>query len=78
MCQRRTASRHEELSDDQSRTIGVRLKASDVVPLNMRLKQEGFETLGDMVKAYTSGVIGNKQLVKPLADELSSQILDKL
>ena len=56
--------------------MGIRLREWDVAALNMRLKQDGFATLGDMVKAYSTGIFGNKQLVQPLAEEISGQIVN--
>ena len=45
---------------------------------SQRLKQSGFETLGDLVRAYTDGVLASKQLVQPFADELTNSIVVKL
>lgn len=52
------------------RTVSIKLKADQIAALNLRLKQLGFETMGDCARALTEGVVGNKQLVDELAGGL--------
>jgi hypothetical protein len=59
-------------------TIGVSLKSEELSLLNQRLKQSGFNSLGDMVKAFCRGAITNRDLIAPFIEEISTQITNKL
>jgi len=50
------------------------MKEEDVASLNQRLAQAGYNTLGEMVRAFTQGAITNNLLVEPLADMIADRI----
>ena len=60
------------------RTVSIKLKDNQIAALNLRLKQLGFETMGDYARALTEGVVGNKQLVEDLAEVLADRIVVKM
>ena len=49
-----------------------------VAGLNLRLQQLGFQTIGDYARALTDGLVGNEQLVGPLADSIADRIVVKM
>ena len=51
-----------------SKSVTVRMKIEDIASLNQRLAQSGFDTLGEMVRAYTQGIILYNQLVESFAE----------
>ena len=59
-------------------TVGVRLKDTEVATLDQKLKQSGFNTLGDLVRAYNEGLLTNGHLLEPLADAISAGVVNKL
>jgi len=62
----------------QWKTVGVRLSETELATLNQRLVQSGFKSLGELVRAYTIGLIDNGHLVDPLADKIADRIVNKL
>ena len=60
------------------KSVTVRMKDDDVASLNQRLAQAGYKTLGEMVRAFTQGILGNNQLVEPLAEEIADRIVVKM
>ena len=44
-----------QIHHESSRTLGVKLKESEIAALNQRFKLNGFETLGDLVRSYLHG-----------------------
>ena len=60
------------------KTVGIRLKETELAILNQRLKQSGFGSLGELVKAYTQDRISNEQLVEPLAERIAERIVNIL
>ncbi len=57
------------------RTVSMKLKEEQVAALNLRLKQLGFDTMGDYARALTEGVVGNQQLVDDLAEAIASKMV---
>ena len=67
------------LADDISvknefKKLGLSLRSEDLVLLNQRLKETGFDSLGDLVRCFLKGGLTNADLVRPLAMEIASQI----
>ena len=60
------------------RTIGVRLKNEEISTLNLRLKQLGYDTLGEFAQALTKGIVSNRQLVEELAEVVADRVVNKL
>ena len=60
------------------KSVTVRLKEEDVASLNQRLAQAGYNTLGEMARAFTQGILTNNQLVEPLADAIADRIVVKM
>jgi hypothetical protein len=54
------------------------MKDDQVAALNLRLKQLGFETMGDYARALTEGVVGNRQLVDDLAEAIAEKMVVKM
>ena len=59
------------------RTVSIKLKHDQIAAHSLRLKQLGFETMGDYARALTEGVVGNKQLVDELAEAIAEKMLSK-
>lgn len=57
------------------KSLTVKMKADDIAVLNQRLKQCGFETLGDLARAFANGMVTSKELVQPLADQIAVKLL---
>ncbi len=62
------------LMKNEFKKIGLSLRSDDVVLLNQRLKENGFDSLGDLVRCFLKGGITNSDLVRPLAIEIASLI----
>lgn len=45
----------KRIQKEYSKTVGVKLKESDIAALNQRFRIDGFETLGDLVRSYLDG-----------------------
>ena len=54
------------------------MKEDQIAALNLRLKQLGFETMGDYARALTEGVVGNRQLVDDLAEAIAEKMVVKM
>jgi hypothetical protein len=54
------------------------MKDDQIAALNLRLKQLGFETMGDYARALTDGVMGNRQLVDDLAEAIAEKMVAKM
>jgi hypothetical protein len=54
------------------------MKEDQVAALNLRLKQLGFETMGDYARALTEGVVGNRQLIDDLAEAIAEKMVVKM
>ena len=60
------------------KTVGVRLREEEVGSLNIRLKQFGYETLGDFVRAVALGQIDPSKLANSdFADQLAVKIVNQ-
>ena len=60
------------------RTVSIKMKDDQIAALNLRLKQLGFETMGDYARALTEGVVGNRQLVDDLAEAIAEKMVVKM
>jgi hypothetical protein len=60
------------------RTVSIELKEEQIAALNLKLRQLGFETMGDFARALTDGVVGNKPLVEELAEVVASKLVVKM
>ena len=60
------------------RTVSIKMKDDQVAALNLRLKQLGYETMGDLARALTDGVVSNQLLVDDLADAIASKLVVKM
>ncbi len=60
------------------RTVSIEMKDDQIAALNLRLKQLGFETMGDYARALTEGVVGNRQLVDDLAEAIAEKMVVKM
>lgn len=58
--------------------MGIRLKNDDVTAPNLRLKQLGYDSLGELTQAVTKGIISNRQLVEELAEVVADKVVNKL
>jgi hypothetical protein len=56
----------------------MKLTDDQLATLNLRLQQLGFESMGDYARALTEGVVGNKQLVGTLAEDIADRIVVKM
>jgi hypothetical protein len=57
------------------RTVSIKLNDDRIAALNLRLKQLGFESMGDYARALTEGVVGNRQLVDDLAEAIAEKMV---
>jgi hypothetical protein len=60
------------------RTVSIKVKDDQIAALYLRLKQLGFETMGDYARALTEGVVGNRQLVDDLAEAIAEKMVVKM
>lgn len=77
-----------DLQKETSKSLGVRLKESDLAALNQRLRMDGFSKLSDLVRTYLNGELlrskttdhierliirlKDKDIVDPLTGEVSA------
>ncbi len=71
-----------QIHKECSRTVGVKLKESEIAALNQRFKLNGFATLGDLVRSYLNGELstsgGTDQIERLLMRLKERNITDPL
>ena len=61
------------------RTIGIKLNEEQIASLNLKLKQSGYTSIADMVRAYLSGSFStNEESLERLSDLVSEKVVQKL
>jgi hypothetical protein len=71
-----------QIDKERARTLGVKLRESEIAALHQRFKINGFETLGDLVRGYLNGELstssGTDQIEKLLMRLKEKNITDPL
>jgi hypothetical protein len=71
-----------QIHKENSRTLGVKLRESEIAALNQRFKINNFETLGDLVRSYLNGELsttgGTDQIERLLMRLKEKNITDPL
>ena len=63
----------------QRRTIGIKLNEEQIAALNLKLKQSGYTSIADMVRAYLSSSFStNEESLERLSDLVSQKVVQKL